>query len=107
MLKCIKVIGVITARKRSLGQGNMFTPLCHSVRRGGAWSRGVWSGGSVWSRGDLVWSHWGVPGPGGAPGLGGSGLGGCLVESPRTATAAGGTRHPTGMHSCCCFFQLV
>ena len=30
---------------------------------------------------------------------GGSGLGGCLVETPRTATAAGGT-HPTGMHSC-------
>ena len=24
---------------------------------------------------------------------------GCLVETPRTATAAGGT-HPTGMHSC-------
>ena len=24
----------ITARKRSLGQGNVFTPLCHSVHRG-------------------------------------------------------------------------
>ena len=33
---------------------------------------------------------------------GGSGLGGCLVETPRTATAAGGT-HPTGMYSCCMF----
>ena len=24
----------ITARKRSLGQGNIFTPVCHSVHRG-------------------------------------------------------------------------
>ena len=24
-----------TARKRSLGQGNIFTPVCHSVHRGG------------------------------------------------------------------------
>ena len=24
-----------TARKRSLGQGNVFTPVCHSVHRGG------------------------------------------------------------------------
>ena len=24
---------VITARKRSLGQGNVFTPVCHSVHR--------------------------------------------------------------------------
>ena len=53
-----------------------------------------------------------MPGPGGCawsqgvPGLGGvclvgrvSGPGGCLVETPQTATAAGGT-HPTGMHSC-------
>ena len=27
------------------------------------------------------------------------GVGGGLVETPETATAAGGT-HPTGMHSC-------
>ena len=25
----------ITARKRSLGQGNVFTPVCHSVHMGG------------------------------------------------------------------------
>ena len=37
----------------------------------------------------------GVPGPGGR----GSAPGGCLVETPRTATAVGGT-HPTGMHCC-------
>ena len=81
--KCISVIrfkAIITARKRSLGQGNMFTPVCHSVHRGvclvegavpgprgvflvlgGAWSWGVWSGGG--------------------------------------GTAEGGM-HPTGMHSC-------
>ena len=31
--KCLPV--VITARKRSLGQGNVFTPVCHYVHRGG------------------------------------------------------------------------
>ena len=40
----------------------------------------------------------GVPAPGGLV-LGGACSGGCLVEIPRTVTAAGGT-HPTGMHSC-------
>ena len=25
---------IFTARKRSLGQGNVFTPVCHSVHRG-------------------------------------------------------------------------
>ena len=33
---------VITASKRSLGQGNMFTDVCLST--GGGWSRGAWSG---------------------------------------------------------------
>ena len=96
---------VITARKRSLGQGNIFTPVCHSVHRGvpgpegcvpdlgGACSRGSALGGC------LLW--------GGAWSGGGGGAcsgGGCLVDTPRMATAAGGT-HPTGMHSCCyhCF----
>ena len=33
---------IITARKRSLEQGNVFTPVCHSVRlEGGSASRGV------------------------------------------------------------------
>ena len=27
-------LNIITARKRSLGQGNIFTPVCHSVHRG-------------------------------------------------------------------------
>ena len=48
----------------------------------------------------------GVPGPrdacsGGVPAPRGlmPAPGGCLVETPRTVTAAGGI-HPTGMHSC-------
>ena len=32
---------IFTARKRSLGQGNIFTPVCHSVHRGGVRGRGV------------------------------------------------------------------
>ena len=40
-----------------------------------------------------------MPAPGGVPGPGGMPPPvGCLVETPRTATAAGGT-HPTGIHS--------
>ena len=27
---------MITAHKRSLGEGNVFTPVCHSVHRAGA-----------------------------------------------------------------------
>ena len=41
----------------------------------------------------------GVPSPGGCLLPGGSSPRGCLVETPLTATAAGGM-HPTGMHSC-------
>ena len=69
----------------------IFSEACvkNSVHgRGWAGLGGVCSRGDAWSGGCLVqggaWSR-GVPGPGG---------GGCLVETPRTATAAGGT------HSC-------
>ena len=30
---------IFTVRKRSLGQGNVFTPVCHSVHRGGCVSQ--------------------------------------------------------------------
>ena len=83
---------VFTAHKRSLGQGNIFAPICYFVHRvgwgvpgpggRGAWSKGAWSGG---------WCL--VPG-------------GCLVETPPTATAAGGT-HPTGMHSYLVCLQII
>ena len=81
----------ITARKRSLGLGNIFTNVCQEFcsQRGACsrgfplvWSRGVPGPGGVWSRGGVVvWSR-GVPGG----------------DPPGTATAEGGT-HPTGMHS--------
>ena len=32
---CRWTLCIFTARKRSLGQGNVFTPVCHSVYRGG------------------------------------------------------------------------
>ena len=50
---------IITARKRSLGQGNMFTGVCLAT------------GEDAWSIGEDAWSRGGVPGPGG-----------CLVETP-------------------------
>ena len=69
----------------------IFSEACvkNSVRGGG----GAWSGGCL------------VPG---VPGRGGGGacsrgrcllLGGCLLETPPMAAAAGGT-HSTGIHSC-------
>ena len=63
-----------------LGHGYIFTGVCDSVHRGGAWSRGV-------------------PGLGGGWSQGGSGPGGAGGDPPGMATAAGGT-HPTGMQSC-------
>ena len=46
---------IITARKRSLGQGNVFTPVSHSVRRaeGRAWQGSAWQGGGMHGRGRL------------------------------------------------------
>ena len=92
---CSQNAEVITARKRSLGQGNIFTPVCHSVHRGWVVSQHALQ---------VVSQH--------ALQQGGLLLGGCLVRGvgvpggdppdqapPRTAIAAGGT-HPTGMHSC-------
>ena len=67
---------IFTARKRSLGQGNMFTGMCLSTGGcmvwGGAWfggGEGVHGPGGVWS--------------GGVHGAGVHGPGGCLVETPR------------------------
>ena len=89
-------------RPQSLGQGNIFTPVCHSVHRrevvsqhalqqggalsqhvlqqGGAWSWGVPGLLGAWSGGMLV--QW-VPGPeGSAPGGGGSAPGGEVPGGP-------------------------
>ena len=64
---------IFTARKRSLGQGNMFTGVCLSTGRvpapgGGACCRGVWSwGGCLLREGACLGGsgHGGVPAPGG------------------------------------------
>ena len=53
---------VITARKQSLGQGNIFTPVCHSVHRG--------EGACVVARGMCMV----------APGAGGVGGCACLLR---------------------------
>ena len=87
--KLKKLVRIFTARKRSLGQGNMFTGVYLStggclVLRGRG--RGAWSWGFLVP--GVPGSRWGCLVPGGL-----------VLETPGTATAAGGT-HPTGMHSC-------
>ena len=60
---------IVTARKRSLGQGNVFTPVCHSVHRGGhcpsmhhrSHGRGVSVQGGSLSRRVSVWGVWTEP----------------------------------------------
>ena len=39
---CFNFNWLITARKRSLGQGKIFTPVCHSVHRGGGCLSACW-----------------------------------------------------------------
>ena len=69
-------MNIFTARKRSLGQGNMFTRLSFCPHGGrGVWSWGGSGPGGIWSQGG-AWSR-GMPGPGGVPGPEG-----CLVETP-------------------------
>ena len=62
----------VTARQRRLGQGNVFTPVCHSVHRGGGLHPGglhlggcLLLGGCLHLGGGL---HPGVPHPGGRVG---------------------------------------
>ena len=76
---------IFTARKRSLGQGNMFTGVCLST--GGCLVGGCLLPGGACSGG-------GVPAPRGVPG-----------GDPPMATAAGST-NLTGMHSCCISFDF-
>ena len=95
----------ITAHKRSLGQGSVFTPVCHSVRGGGgSASRGDWGlppvGGESASREVGVC----IQGEGDLHPRGGVCIQGGWADPPPLDTTgygqrAGGT-HPTGMHSC-------
>ena len=77
------MVGIFTARKRSLGQDNMFTGVCLSTGGGG----GVWSWGCL-LQGALVQGV-GVPGPDwGCLVRGGSGWEG--VPAPGVWPAPGG-----------------
>ena len=81
---------IFTTRKRSLGQGNFFTAVCHSVHRGGV--RGCWgafivAGGCMVARGACVV------------------MGACIVAGGRHAWLLGGWGHAWlpgvgGMHVC-------
>ena len=73
---------LFTARKRSLGQGNIFTSVCQEFcsQGGGAWSRGICPGG-VCSGGCLVLG--GLCSGGGCLVLGGLLPGECLLETPQ------------------------
>ena len=103
---------IITARKRSLGQGNIFTPVCHSVHRregacmvaGGACLVALWgclwllggvhgcSRGHAWLLCGGVCGCWGVcmVAPGGLHSC--SGVGACMVAP------GGGTCGCSGGH---------
>ena len=79
---------IITARKRSLGQGNIFTSVCQEFC----------SQGGCLLPGDLVWRC--VPPPGGVPHLGGCLLlggassRGCLLWGGQGACSQGGVPAP-------------
>ena len=84
LLECI----LVTARKRSLGQVNIFTPVCHSVHGGGLPQCML---GPPGTRHPPRTRHPPPqPGPGTPPGA---------EHAGRYAQRAGGT-HPTGIQSC-------
>ena len=82
---------IITARKRSSGQGNIFTPVCHSVHRGGEGVCGCSGGGCVVALGGAcmvapgeghAWLLWG--------GVHGCSRGACMVALGGHAWLLGG-----------------
>ena len=70
---------VITARKRSLGQGNIFTPVCHSVHRGGVRGCSGREGGVRGCSGGHVWLLWGGMCGSSRGGMHGCSGGACVV----------------------------
>ena len=79
---------IFTARKRSLGKGNIFAPACHSVHRGGGVCRSA-----CW---DTTPQEQTFP-PDQTPPPG-------TVHAGRYGQQAGGM-HPTGMQSCRLLFS--
>ena len=104
---------IITVRKRSLGQGNVFTPVYHSVHQGGRWvgfptcitghmTRGSASQGGSASRG-LGGLHQGeLQHPGGLHpvGLGRPPSPGKITWDTTGYSQQAGSTHLTGMLSC-------
>ena len=87
-----KYLRFVTARKRSLGQGNVFTRVCHSVHGGwGLHSGGSASGRSA-SRGDL---HQGGLYPGGGSA---SRRGICIQEGGGSSSRRGVCIHEGDLH---------
>ena len=120
------ILPVFTARRRSLGQGNVFTPVCHSVHRGVGLPNPLPDTDpprqTPWMQTSLGWTD---PPPDAdsarcrPPGLGRPPWGGADPPSMQTLPDAdprgladqvpsrycrqvGGT-HPTGMHTCLSF----
>ena len=121
--------GIYYRPKRSFGQGNIFTPVCHSVHRGGVPGPGgvyLVPGGGTWSWGGVpgpggvylvlggcTWSWGGVPGPGAVPGPGGVTwsrgvpgprgvylvLGGCTRGGCTWSGTPPRTRYPPGLQT--------
>ena len=75
---------IITSHIRSMGQGNVFTCVCHSVHTSGLHL----GGGCIWGciHLDCIWMY---PPPSEAT----------QMDAPPTGQPSGGT-HPTGMHPC-------
>ena len=61
-----KQLNTFTARNRSLGQGYIFTPVCHSVHGGDVRGRGMYMAGGMHGRGTCM--------VGGVHGRGGGGM---------------------------------
>ena len=85
--------------QRSCGQGNIFTPVCHSVHRGvclsACWDTSPPLPPTPYSKHPPPGSDTPLPGPDTTPPA-------PLKQTPAYGLRAAGT-HPTGMHSCCIF----
>ena len=90
-------VTIVAAHKRSLGQGNVFTPVCHSVHTGG-WLPSMHQGSAMGGEGESASE--GVC-------IGGSVSGVLCIQGRWTHTpkhygiwSTSGQYAPTGMHSC-------
>ena len=94
---------LITDFNRSLGQGNIFTSVCHSVHRGGGWLPSRSHDQEVSIQGVSLQGGSASRGVGRLPQLGlrvgGAGVGQITLKI-RGILSTRGRMHPTGMHSC-------